>query len=183
MQEEEVRGERIVNLTEKRGGVNHVFESSYNNGAEYVKFQLKNKPRLDPSVSDWYQDATTDDIVGNLEKRALAVAIRDIYEGSPWFQEDQSDEEYLIRVVFTNRSSQPYRDMFEYFYTKLIGTSEGYTIYDIVLGFGTFFDIEFERLCNEILTLQERHSLVKEIHQLGIKRREDVEAPISVFNM
>ena len=80
MQEEEVRGERIVNLTEKRGGVNPVFESSYNNGAEYVKSQLKNKPRLDPSVSDWYQDATTDDIVGNLEKRALAVAIRDIYE-------------------------------------------------------------------------------------------------------
>lgn len=184
MQEEEKSGERIINLTEKRGGVNPVFDSSYNNGAECIKSQSRVKPKLEPAVSDWYQDATTTDIVETLEKRALAVAIREIYEHSPWFEQDQKEEEYLIRMVFNNKNStRPFREMFEYFNTRLSNSIHGYTIYDIVLGFGSFFDIEFERLCNEVLTIQERSALVTEIYQMGLRLEDEHDQEFSIYDV
>ena len=73
--------------------------------------------------------------------------------------------------------------MFDYFNTRLSNSIHGYTIYDIVLGFGSFFDIEFERLCNEVLTIQERSALVTEIYQMGLRLEDEHDQEFSIYDV
>ena len=118
---------------------------------------------VNSQVSDRYEESTTDNMMGILNKKAINELLYEIYLNSEFYNKYGNSYKKIEKADIAN---------VYYYFKHEMEKNTIFTITEIFLGITEFFELNYNTMYNDIISIQDKEKILDEMTEMyGLNKK------------